>query len=326
MNGEPREARLLHPPPVQARLVRPPAPPPPPSPPPPGRRRFGTLVGDGVRAAWRAPLVVAGIFFARAFEALAWLAPLIFVWDRVSTAYARGDLPGAIVALLSPATWILAAGLLIACLVAGAALELVVWSGGLGVLDRAVRREAPLAAVSTFASSFGPAFPRVVIVAACMLAARIAWSLFTWTLAAAAGWTILAGDGGIRFAGAAGLSLAVVVGVVGSIWLPIVAELAVARSAVLEEEPLAAIHGAAVLAIRRPIVLAGVSVVIGLGAGLAAAGTGAPVQLLVEGGPWIAGVVAASQLVASAIAAFAAVARLGAWVSAARDDAEAPVA
>jgi len=313
---EPQEARLLRPPPVGARLLRPPGPPPP----PPGRRPFGTLLGDGLRAAARAPLVVAGIFVCRTLEAVAALAPLLYVWTLLEGPIARGDPLSALAIALSPATWIVPAGILVACLIFAAALELVVWSGGIGVLDRVVRRQEPLEAIGTFAAGFGPAFPRLVIVAACMLAARVGLALFGWTLAQSAVGAALAGDGpGVAFVAAAGLSLAAVVGIAGSIFLPILHELALARCGALGEPPLAAILGAAALLLRRPLVLVGVAFAIGLGTGVVAASTGVPVQLLFEGGVGVAVAVAASQLVAFAIVAFASVVRLGAWVSAARD-------
>lgn len=314
----PPEATLLRPPPVEARLLRPPGPPAAP-PPPPGRRTLGRLLADGLRAASRAPLVVAGIFVCRTLEAVGAIAPLIFVWARLAAPISNGDLPLALSTFVSPVTWIVPAGILVATLIVTAILELVVWSGGICVLDRVVRREEPVRAVATFANAFGPTFPRLVIVAACMAAARVGLALFTWTLGLAAGWTMAGGHAGIAIVAAAGLSLAAVVGLAGSIFLPIVHELALARSAVLAEPPLAAIHGAGVQVARRPFVLVGVAFVVGLGAAVVAGTTGGPAQLLFEGGAWIVAAVAGSQLIAFAIAAFASVARLGAWVSSARD-------
>lgn len=317
-DDRPLEARLLRPPPVDARLLRPPGPPAAP-PPPPGHRPLGRLLGDGLRAALRAPLVVAGIFVCRTLEAVGAIAPLLFVWSRLAGPLSSGDLPSTLSTFLSPVTWIVPAGILFASLIVTSILELVVWSGGIGVLDRVVRREEPVRALATFTGAFGPTFPRLVIVAACMAAARVALALFTWTLALAAGWSMAGGEAGLAIVAAAGLSLAAVVGLAGSIFLPIIHELALARSSVLVEPPLAAIHGASVQVARRPFVLVGVAFVVGLGAAVVAGTTGGPAQLLFEGGAWIVAAVAASQLIAFAIAAFASVARLGAWVSAARD-------
>ncbi|HEY0841118.1 MAG TPA: hypothetical protein VGD74_13100, partial [Vulgatibacter sp.] len=184
--------KLVRPPPpdaggpIDARLVRPPGGPP--TPPPPGRKSFGALLGDGLRAAARSPFVVAGLVVSRGLATLAWVAPLLLVYDAVATAFGpRGDVFSAAFALISPSTWILPAGLFFGCAALAAAVELLVWSGGLASFDRVVRREPKDSTGASFSRTVGPAFPRLVIVAACMGAAQIAWSLFVWTLGAATG-------------------------------------------------------------------------------------------------------------------------------------------
>lgn len=320
---EPRHARLIRPPhagaagPIGARPALPPGGPPGP---PGARKSFGALLGDGLRAAARSPAVVAGLFVARGLGMLAWAAPLLLVYDAVTGALGeRGDVFAAALALVSPATWLLPAGVFFACAVLAFALELLVWSGGLASLDRVIRREPGNS--GTFLRAFGPAFPRIVIVAACMGAAWIAWTLFVWTLGGATGWTLLAGPQAAKVPAAAGLSLAAVVWLAGAIYLPVLYDLALARTGVLGEAPLVAIHGAAAHLGRRPFSFAGIGIVVGVLAGIAAGALVGPAQAAILSGGTAALVVAGAlgRLLAVVVTAFAAVTRLGAFVSAIRE-------
>jgi hypothetical protein len=216
-------------------------------------------LGLGLRAMVREPwLLATGMAVAVLRRAAAWPAFLV-AWALVVrgavVALARhpwdpiAPVAGVLAVLQSPRAIALVAGLWLAGLALGTALRIAYLAGALPTLAGAMAG----APERRFASGLAAGFPRVLATAALGLVLDFSGTVFGATLAVAAWritWSAVPGGGSPLLAAAVALALTLAVAV--PLALSTVADAAVARAAVREEGPGAAMAAGAGRFLARP--------------------------------------------------------------------------
>ncbi|AKU90516.1 hypothetical protein AKJ08_0903 [Vulgatibacter incomptus] len=270
-----------------------------------------------MRGASRSPSLAAWLFASRLLSFLATVGPLLIAIG----AFRRAGL----LAFLSPGVLVSMAGLALAAIAVSSMLQLAVWSGATGRLGVAVGSDAPKALPGELVRRIGDHFPRFLAIWGLFLAARIGRFVLLGTLAVAAAIAYFGKGSEYRVAGAGGLALAIALWLISRPLLPLVFRIAMGRAGALGEGALVALYEAGGQLVRRPLppvlitILIGVAgvisaILVNWSAAIAAAGASGAVAT----GAW-----AVAGLALAAIASFLAMARMGGYVAATLDDADA---
>ncbi|WP_373048509.1 hypothetical protein [Vulgatibacter sp.] len=301
-------ARLVAPPPVQARLVRPP------------RQRALRLVGAALAQArhLRLPWLLLGA--ARLLRAAGWSAPLVVLVGGFRAALARlGDpFAAAVHVIADPAVLLPAFGLGASALLAGALVELAGLALGLPAL---AARLGTAPAPSPQAATFGPRLAALLQTGALLLLAACVWAAAVVPLLAVAAQTWLASrqaSGAGALLASVGLALVGSITLGGSLLFRLAAEAALVRVGAFGGGPLAGIYEGFALVLRKPAVLLGAVYLVAVAGALAGLAFGIPAALSPPGAAGFA-LRAFVELATAGATALLALARLGVFVQAAAE-------